>query len=362
VGYIDDIVSDYERDIVESGQEIAMDNFNYSMNNIRGISEAEYNKAVNHLRLEILDTDRFIKVNECKPITNPVFYSRNNEPTSDGLLSNTIFGITRNDRAGIFGYIDLGGWYLDPSCYKAWIRIDRNIKQIAHKEGAFSITDKGEIVEDPNGKTGVDFLRKNIDKIVFARNDSLKRDLRVNYLEHNRDKMFINKYLVIPPYYRDTNTGKRSVGVNGINRLYSQLIVNINSLSQTQEYGFDMSGPMQGRIQESLLCLYDWACGNTNASIQEKDAGMGIGSKFGILRHAAMSKTSNYAARLVITSPELKAHTYKDMMSDFDSFKSNSVISTTRQIPSVIQRNLDRFQKKVAKYFNNEYHLLVIYQ
>ena len=30
--------------------------------------------------------------------------------------------------------------------------------------------------------------------------------------------MFINKYIVIPPYYRDTNTGKRSVGVGGVNK------------------------------------------------------------------------------------------------------------------------------------------------
>lgn len=318
MSYLDDCVKLFSEDALNDGLSVAIDNFNLSTSGqFKYISEAEYDKAVEHLKLEVLDVDRFIKINDCKPITNPVFYNRDNIPNDDGLLSNTIFGITQQDRAGIFGYIDLGGWYLDPSCYKNWCRIDSNIKKVVHKEGRFNINSKGEIIPDDNGYNGVDWLRKNINKISFKTNESLKRDLRVKYLEKNRNRMFINKYLVIPPYYRDTNTGKRSVGVGGVNKIYSQLIIAVNSLNITQEYGFDMSGPMQARVQEILLNLYDWFCGNANDTIKT-DEGTGIAGKRGVLRAANMGKTTNYAARLVITAPDLRANRPEDMMVNFD--------------------------------------------
>ena len=72
------------------------------------------NKAI--LSLELMDIDKFIKANDCQEISNPTFFYQNGSPTSDGLLSNEIFGITQKDRAGIFAYIDLGDWFIDPSC------------------------------------------------------------------------------------------------------------------------------------------------------------------------------------------------------------------------------------------------------
>lgn len=319
MNYLDQLVEDFNKSL-ETGTDIstAMEQFNLNTSGeFIPINEIEYNKAVEHLKLEVLDLDRFIKVNGCKQITNPVFYNRDNIPTEDGLLSHQIFGITQQDRAGIFGYIDLNGWYLDPSCYKNWCKIDPNIKKVVHKDGKFIVNVKGEIVPDDSGSNGVDFLRKNIDKIKFKSNESIKRDLRVRYLEKNRNRMFINKYLVIPPYYRDTNTGKRSVGVGGVNKIYSQLIIAVDALKTTQEYGFDMSGPMMGRVQEIVLNLYDWFCGNSNNTIQT-DTGAGISGKLGILKYANMGKTTNYAARLVISAPELKANRPEDMMVNFD--------------------------------------------
>lgn len=319
MNYLDQLVEDFNKSL-ETGTDIstAMEQFNLdTTGEFIPVNEIEYNKAVEHLKLEVLDLDRFIKVNGCKQITNPVFYNRDNIPTEDGLLSHQIFGITQQDRAGIFGYIDLNGWYLDPSCYKNWCKIDPNIKKVVHKDGRFIVNVKGEIVPDDSGSNGVEFLRKNIDKIKFKSNESIKRDLRVRYLEKNRNRMFINKYLVIPPYYRDTNTGKRSVGVGGVNKIYSQLIIAVDALKTTQEYGFDMSGPMMGRVQEIILNLYDWFCGNSNSTIQT-DTGAGISGKLGILKYANMGKTTNYAARLVISAPELKANRPEDMMVNFD--------------------------------------------
>ena len=80
--------------------------------------------------------------NNVKEITNPTFFGYNGLPTPDGLLSNEIFGITQADRAGIFGYIDLVEYFIDPSCYKALLRLDRKFNEIVHGTNFFTINDK----------------------------------------------------------------------------------------------------------------------------------------------------------------------------------------------------------------------------
>lgn len=293
------------------------------------LTETEYNKVTEHLRLDILDVEQYVKKNECQPITNPRAFIRDNIPSDDGLLSNKIFGITKDDRAGIFAYIDLHGWFMDPSCYKTWIRMDSGgvIKSIVHGTKTYKINEKGEFVEDPDGETGIEFLRRNIKKINFKRSSSIRRDIKVDYLEQNRDRIFIQKYIVIPPYYRDKNSeNSRTVGLGGINKLYSNLIVATNALTATQDYTFDASDAMRGRVQEIILSIYDWFCGNTNENINT-DTGAGLSGKLGILRRTAMSKTANFAARLVISAPELKVERPEDMMVSFD--KSAIPLSAT---------------------------------
>lgn len=282
------------------------------------LNEAQYDKVTQHLKLEILDVEQFIAKNDCKAVSDPRAFLRDNIPSDNGLLSNKIFGITRDDRAGIFAYIDLHGTFLDPSCYKTWIRLDKNIRNVVHGIGTYRINDLGQIVEDPNGETGIDFLVKNIKRIKFKSSDSIRRDIKVQYLETNRENMFIKKYIVIPPYYRDKNTGNtRTVGLGGINKLYNDLIIASNALMATQDYMFDASDAMKGRVQEIILNIYDWFCGNTNKNINT-DVGAGVSGKFGVLRRANMSKTSNFSSRLVISAPELKVEKPEDMMVSFD--------------------------------------------
>ena len=77
-----------------------------NMDALQSLTEEEYNKVTHHLNLELLDIDRFVKVNKLQPISNPVMYTKDNIPSDDGLLSNKIFGVTVDDRSGIFAYID----------------------------------------------------------------------------------------------------------------------------------------------------------------------------------------------------------------------------------------------------------------
>lgn len=296
------------------------------LDNLVDIQEAdEYDlkKATNHLKVEILDIEKFIKVNECRPVTNPIFYDSKGYPYDNGLLSYDIFGMTQEDRMGTFAYIDLNGWFMNPVYYKCWVKIDPRIKSIIAKTDYYNLDHNGYLVPDPKGFTGIEFLKKNIDKIKFkdTGSNSVGRNIKMNFLNKNRKTAFINKYIVIPPFYRDTNTQssrKGSIGVGKINKLYQNIIITATSLKTTQEYGFDMSGPTALRMQETLLEIYDWFCGTNNANIKKDERGYGIKGKLGIYRMANMSKTSDFAARLVLSAAQLKADTPKDMMVNFD--------------------------------------------
>ena len=46
----------------------------------------------------------------------------------------------------------------------------------------------------------------------------------------------------------------------------------------TRDYGFDDTYAMDGRIQETLLMIYDWFAGNTNPNITV-EPGAGISSE-----------------------------------------------------------------------------------
>jgi len=314
-------------DLMESkGVELIdiIENVNDMVNDAAITEKKDIVAITNHLKLEVLDIDRFIKVNNWQEVTNPIFFNRPGEPNDDGLLSYRIFGATQKDRSSIFAYINLGKYFMNPVCYKAWFKLDRRIKDIIAKIDKYSLDRKGYLVKDPNGETGIEFLKKNISKIRFRDTGaaSLRRDIKLDFLEKNRNLIFTNKFLVIPPFYRDTNnqnSKKGSVGVGKINKLYQQLILSAVGVKTTQEYGFDMSGPQDLRTQELLLQVYDWFSGTNNANIKKDEKGYGVTGKFGILRRANQSKTTDYAARLVISSPELKANSPKDMRANFDT-------------------------------------------
>ena len=315
--------------------------------NLNVLSEAEYDKKIDKLKLEICDVDRFVKVNECKPITNPVTFIRNNEPSPDGLLSNDIFGITQEERAGTFAYIDLTETFIDPSCYKVWCKVDSRVKSIVHQTDKFIINSKGELVQDPNGKTGIKFLKDNFDKIKFKTTESKRRDLKIKYLQKNKDKMFITKYLVIPAYYRDVNTNGKNVGVGYINKVYATLIRTVNSLKSTGDYGFDNTGAIRGRIQETLLTIYDWFAGNRNSSISPKDEGTGIAGKRGITKGSVISKTADYSSRLVLSAPEMKVETVDDIMVNMERSALPLSAAIANYYPYIVFF--------IKKYFENEF-------
>lgn len=321
------------------------------------LEKPEYNKVTQRLKLEVLDVEQYVKKNKIKCVSDPRAFDAGGIESPEGLLSNEIFGYTTEEKKGTFGYIDLHGWFLDPSCYKTWIRLDPKIKNVVHGVKYYSIDSNGDLIEDEeNGETGIDWLKKNMDKIRFKPSESKSKQLSIKYLEANKHLMWISKYMVIPKFYRDKNTSSRSrtiVGLGGINKLYTNLIVSTNALTAQQEYGFDASDSMRGRVQELILQIYDWFCGNSNKGIAKEDGGQGLSGKLGIIRMTNTSKTSDYSSRLVISAYDMKVDKPSDLMVDYDH--------AAVPLYSVMTQFRDFVLYQTRQFFENEFSGVTTY-
>lgn len=264
--------------------------------------------------IELLDANRFIKENDLKEITNPVTFNVGG-PSTDGLLSNEIFGITKDERSGIFAYIDLKEKFINPYLYRVWLKIDRNLRGCVYETSYFKINKDGFLEKDDDGDTGIAFLQKNISKIKFK---NTKKDELLQALMQNKDKMFIDKFIIIPPFYRDVNTGSDGrVGVGEINKLYVNLMNTIKGLSESNDYGLSMAGGVRGRVQDIMLEIYNWfTVGET--VVGGEHTGSGIFKKFGIMRRSVMSKTTDNSARLVLSAPKIDVDSKEQLMVDLD--------------------------------------------
>ena len=295
------------------------------------------------LKVKLPDVEDFVKKNDVKEITNPVFFIRDGIPTPDGLLSNEIFGITREERANIWGYIDLQGTYLHPLIYKLWGRMDSSVKNIVHGLKSYKIDSHGYIVEDDEGETGLDFLVKNMDKIKIKESDSMDRYKNIEFIMANKDKMFIKKMLVQPPFYRDVLSGKGKVEVGQLNKYYSSLLVATRSLKETQDMGFSLGDATKGRVQEILLNIYKCVTGTSNVP----EDGVGLSGKLGLISMNALAKTVDYGTRLIISAPQLKVERLEDIMVDTEHCALPLASAIVNFKPFVV------FQ--VKRFFENEF-------
>lgn len=266
-----------------------------------------------NLQVSLLDVDDFVKKNNLVEITNPVIFDASSNPTSDGLLSNTIFGITKESRASTFAYISLKKKFLQPLVYRIWSKVDSKIKSVIHGIGTYSIDKSGNIIEDPEGDNGIDFLRKNLDKIKFRETDSIKRERYVKFLNDNRKNFFTDKLIVIPPFFRDIKVDGGKISVGDINKLYINVMVSASAIGDSTEYGFSIGKSVEGRLQEGLIEIYKWFGTGTDSNPNG-----GLPGKFGVIRRANLSKTTDYATRLVMSAPKLDVENMEDIRADFD--------------------------------------------
>lgn len=277
---------------------------------------------IRQLDIKPLDVDKFIKVNELKAITNPMFFARTNMPTVDGLLSNEIFGITKDDRTTIFAYIDLAGeYFLHPLAYKIWSRLDSNVKLCVYEMDTFVYDpEKGKLKSDPKGETGLKFLMKLIKTVDFKKTGSSKREVKINFLEKYREKLFMKDVVVIPAGMRDVNTeADGKVGVGEINKLYNAIVRDAKALQESDDYGLSLNGTLRGRIQDNIVKVYNWFIFGRDPLTGADAQASGLSRKLGLIRRAGMKKSFDWGSRLVICTQNLRKEKLSDLDVDLDS-------------------------------------------
>ena len=256
------------------------------------------------MKIDLLDIDKMIVEDELKEVTNPVYFNIGSIPTEDGLFSTEIFGdIGTSERKKRFGYISLNSKFIHPVIYKLLVSIDRRIESIVHGNRYFKLDSVGNLIEDDNGETGLDFLYKNFEKIKFKPTDSDLRKTKLSLLGSlKKDEIFISRYLVIPAALRDYNPNEKSGGkiaeVDSINDIYSKIIRASSSLSGGSSFSF-IANTTKGQIQVLLVEIF--------TRLTED-----LAHKSGIIRKGLMGKSIDYATRSVISAPRVNSNSWQE--------------------------------------------------
>jgi len=254
--------------------------------------------------LRMLQMDDFVKVNHLKEITDPI-YLEHKRPTPNGLFSYEIFGISQYDRSSIWAYVDLGGIFLHPLAAMNFKKYGSMYENIIYGLKTYRF-ENGKFIEDPeNGDTGIDFLYDHYDDIDWRETESISSSERIKFLKQGKDRLFITKFPVCPPFYRDINDNT-NIGIPVINDLYKKIISQSMALKRNGNFSF-FGNLTKANIQKTLIEIF-------NHYISQ------VKGKNGIMRKYVMGRNIDYGIWLVMSAPKIDGERYTDMQVDFDHF------------------------------------------
>lgn len=211
------------------------------------------------------------------------------------MFSEELFGkFGSAERRRNFAYIDLKVTIIHPEAYPIITGLDTTISKLILNKAKYMITEEGSLIEDPEkGSSGIIFFIKNYNKINIDKFEKSKPK-NVKFLKHNKDKIFINKYLVLPAGIRDLAVSKTSkqtiVNFSDLSELYSTLIRHTNALgTDVKNLPDEILIPITEQIQKTVLEINNW--------IKNRLKG-----KSGLIRGGLLKKIIDYSGRLVITT------------------------------------------------------------
>jgi len=256
------------------------------------------------MKIDLLDIDKFIALHACKEVTNPVYFNMGNIPTEDGLFSSEIFGYPGSkERKVIFAYTSLKRKFVHPVMYKLLTSMDKKIADLLLGKKYFSVVDGKLVEDDKEGKTGVTYFYTIFDQLKFDNTGSYRRENYLKLLKNlTKESAFIDKFLIIPAFYRDYNPSKTAndvvKSVEEVNKMYSKLIRLSQTISEGENYDF-MGVITEGTIQVLLYEIYDYFTNN-------------LAGKNGMFHQSSLGKSVDYASRSVISAPRFKTDKWND--------------------------------------------------
>ena len=256
------------------------------------------------MRLDLLNVDNVVRKNKLRKVERQILMDSSGEPDPDGLYSYEIFGrLGSPDRKLRFAYIDLGGKFMHPMVYGVIRTMSRGIGGLFQRSTWWRINPKGGWLEQseegaPGAGTGLPWLYANWDSIRWKSTGTKAREARIRLLSKlTRKEVFIDKWLVIPPFYRDMDRRGGRLAMDDITGMYKRLI----TLGQGRTAGDSfVSGMVDWRTQSVLNELYDMLVNR-------------LAKKRGTIKRDVLSKNIDYAVRSVISECKLDTNTHRDL-------------------------------------------------
>ena len=109
------------------------------------------------------------------------------------------------------------------------------------------------------GETGYGFFMKYWDKIKLKKNASPRRNIIIDLIEKNRDRLFLEYYLVLPAGLRDYYVNREGEATQDeINDLYRKLIAISNSLSGLTPSQAEQQDMARRNLQKCANEIYEY--------------------------------------------------------------------------------------------------------
>jgi len=240
------------------------------------------------MQLKIANINAVIENEKLKAVKTTRMFSRNIQ--ADGLFSEEIFGkFGSPERRRTFAYVDLNTKIIHPEALEhIFFGLSPDVSKFILNKEKYTIKD-GRLLASEEGMSGVSqFIDnfKNLDLTVFKKKEEVK------FINDNLNKVFIDKWLILPAGIRDIQfikgTDKSQIQYMELNELYETLIRNTNSIVNLKD-DIEIKNSMSNAIQRATLDITKW--------IKERMKG-----KSGLIRGGLMRKVVDYSGRLVITT------------------------------------------------------------
>lgn len=253
--------------------------------------------------VRILDPDEFIQEKNCQEVTSFAMYTPSStEFDPSGLFSEQIFGqIGSTTRLVRKGFISLNTTVITPHLYKQIISLKKSLYNGILKGETYAVFDNSihDFVRvestDPKARTGYAFFVEHVKDIEFVYTNSAQRANKIKLIDKYKDRLFIDKYIVLPAGIRDVRIKNGRPSSEAINKLYLGLL----SLSNILPPGATDSVYDQVRyqIQLKVVEIYDYIF-----NLMDGKKGFALGKY--TARAVAYSNRNVITAAMMNTAPD----------------------------------------------------------
>jgi len=243
------------------------------------------------MQLKLANLNAVVENDKLKLVKTTRMYSRNVQ--ADGLFSEEIFGkFGSPERRKTFAYVNLNTKIIHPEALEhIFFSLSSDVNKFIMGKQKYTVKDGKLIVSDEDGigMSGISDFIKVFPKLDLA---AFKKKDEVKFLKENLNKVFIDKWLILPAGIRDIQmikgTNKSQIQYMELNELYENLIRNANSIINLKG-DVEIYASMSNAVQKAVLEINRW--------IKERMKG-----KTGIIRGGLMRKVTDYSGRLVVTT------------------------------------------------------------